>query len=144
MKKKKLLVLCQYFYPEYVSSATLPTQLAEDLVSQGLKVDVMCGFPKEYKDDQLVKQSEVYKGIKIQRLKYTQFNNKSKVGRIINFFSLFIAFSFKLPKMMKYNHILVYSNPPILPLLPDFLHRIFKKRYSFVAYDIAPDNAIKM
>ncbi|MDU1965799.1 MAG: hypothetical protein E6X74_06530, partial [Staphylococcus lugdunensis] len=23
MKKKKLLILCQYFYPEYVSSATL-------------------------------------------------------------------------------------------------------------------------
>ena len=34
MKKKKLLILCQYFYPEYVSSATLPTQMAEDLVKR--------------------------------------------------------------------------------------------------------------
>lgn len=34
MKKKKLLILCQYFYPEYVSSATLPTQMAEDLVKK--------------------------------------------------------------------------------------------------------------
>ncbi|MEZ2029589.1 hypothetical protein QUC46_16210, partial [Staphylococcus aureus] len=25
MSEKKILILCQYFYPEYVSSATLPT-----------------------------------------------------------------------------------------------------------------------
>ncbi|PNZ82722.1 glycosyltransferase WbuB, partial [Staphylococcus petrasii] len=56
---------------------------------------------------------------------------------------LFIMFIFKAPKMMKYDEILVYSNPPILPLIPDVLHRLFKKQYSFVVYDIAPDNALK-
>ncbi len=45
--------------------------------------------------------------------------------------------------MLKYDQILVYSNPPILPLIPDVLHRLLKKKYSFVVYDIAPDNAIK-
>ncbi len=44
--------------------------------------------------------------------------------------------------MLKYDQILVYSNPPILPLIPDVLHRLLRK-YSFVVYDIAPDNAIK-
>lgn len=48
-----------------------------------------------------------------------------------------------IPKMLKYDQILVYSNPPILPLIPDVLHRLLKKKYSFVVYDIAPDNAIK-
>ena len=36
-EKEKILILCQYFYPEYVSSATLPTQMAEDLVERGMK-----------------------------------------------------------------------------------------------------------
>ncbi|MDT3995855.1 glycosyltransferase WbuB, partial [Mammaliicoccus fleurettii] len=76
-------------------------------------------------------------------LKYAQFNNKSKIGRLINFFSLFAMFLINMPRMLKYDHILVYSNPPILPFIPDLIHRIFKKKYSFVAYDIAPDNAIK-
>ena len=40
--------MCQYFYPEYVSSATLPTELAEDLIEKGLSVDILCGYPKEY------------------------------------------------------------------------------------------------
>ncbi len=38
---EKILILCQYFYPEYVSSATLPTQLAEDLIANHINVDVM-------------------------------------------------------------------------------------------------------
>lgn len=45
MSEKKILILCQYFYPEYVSSATLPTQLAEDLIANHINVDVMCGWP---------------------------------------------------------------------------------------------------
>ncbi|MBI5973001.1 glycosyltransferase family 4 protein [Staphylococcus caledonicus] len=143
MKKKKLLILCQYFYPEYVSSATLPTQMAEDLVKKGMDVDVICGWPYEYSEEKNVQKKVKYKGINIRRLKYSKFDNKSKFGRMFNFFSLFIMFIFQMPKMLKYNHILVYSNPPILPLIPDILHRIFKKKYSFVAYDIAPDNALK-
>ncbi|WP_323703203.1 glycosyltransferase family 4 protein [Mammaliicoccus sp. Dog046] len=143
MKNKKILILCQYFYPEYVSSATLPTQMAEDLVEKGLNIDVMCGWPYEYAKSKKIVKKETYKGINIRRLKYAQFNNKSKVGRIVNFFSLFTMFLVNMPRMLKYDHILVYSNPPILPLIPDLLYRILKKKYSFVAYDIAPDNAIK-
>lgn len=143
MKQKRLLILCQYFYPEYVSSATLPTQLAEDLISNQMKVDVICGYPSEYSKSRRVPYKELFKGIRIKRLKYFTFNNKSKIGRILNFFSLFIRFCLETPRMLKYDHILVYSNPPILPLIPDVLYRLFKKKYSFVVYDIAPDNAIK-
>lgn len=144
MKNKKIVILCQYFYPEYVSSATLPTQLAEDLVKKGLDVDVICGWPKEYTKAKAVQKKENYKGIQITRLKYTQLNNKSKIGRIINFFSLFTMFLLRAPAMLKYDHIVVYSNPPILPFVPDLLHRLCKRDYSFVVYDIAPDNAIKI
>lgn len=143
MKIKNILILCQYFYPEYVSSATLPTQLAEDFVKAGYKVDVICGMPKEYSEEKNVNKTEKYNGINIKRLNYTEFNNKSKVGRIINFFSLFVSFGLNMPKMLKYNHIIVYSNPPILPLIPDVIHRITRKKYSFIVFDIAPDNAIK-
>lgn len=140
--KMKILILCQYFYPEYVSSATLPTQLAEDLIKAGFKIDTICGKPKEYSNKENIKSFENYKGIRIKRLNYTEFNNKSKIGRIINFFSLFVSFGFNIPRMLKYDHILVYSNPPILPLIPDIIYRLTKKKYSFVVYDIAPDNAI--
>ncbi|MFC0475742.1 glycosyltransferase family 4 protein [Robertmurraya beringensis] len=142
-KKKDILILCQYFYPEYVSSATLPTDLAEDLVDKGLTVDVLCGYPKEYYDGEPVKTKELYKGLTINRVKYTEFNNKSTLGRLINFFSFFISILFKLPYLFKYKSIIVYSNPPILPLIPYFVSCISKTKFVFVAFDIYPDNALK-
>ncbi|PTF04405.1 glycosyltransferase WbuB, partial [Staphylococcus equorum] len=97
MNSKNILILCQYFYPEYVSSATLPTQMAEDIASKGMNVDVICGWPYEYSESNKIEKKEVYNGIKIRRLKYAQFNNKSKVGRIVNFFSLFFKFLLNIP-----------------------------------------------
>ncbi|MCG7421231.1 glycosyltransferase WbuB, partial [Macrococcus epidermidis] len=104
---RKILILCQYFHPEYVSSATLPTQLAEDLMKDDFQIDVICGMPKEYANQKKIRKKEDYEGIRIKRLNYTEFNNKSKIGRIINFFSLFLSFGFNIPKMLKYDHILV-------------------------------------
>ncbi|WP_407370875.1 glycosyltransferase family 4 protein [Carnobacterium sp.] len=140
--KKDILILCQYFYPEYVSSATLPTDLAEDLVKKGLSVDVICGVPKEYYDGEKVEKKEVYKGIGIHRVNYTEHNNKTKIGRIINFFSFFFSIVLKTPRMFKYKTIIVYSNPPILPLIPYIISLFTKTKYIFIAYDIYPDNAL--
>lgn len=69
-EKKDVLFLCQYFYPEYVSSATLPYQTARVLVSAGFDVGVLCGYPKEYSNVQNVSFVEVHDGIYIKRVRY--------------------------------------------------------------------------
>ncbi|MEN6414764.1 MAG: glycosyltransferase family 4 protein [Veillonellales bacterium] len=136
--------MCQYFYPEYVSSATLPTELAEDLVMDGLTVDVLCGYPKEYYDGKNIPRNERYNGINIHRVKYTRFNNKNKIGRITNFCSFFIAILMRSFNLFKYKCILVYSNPPLLPLIPYVVSRLSKVKFVFVAFDLYPDNALVM
>ncbi len=44
-KKTKLLVLCQLFYPELVSTGQTLTELCEDLVRLWMDVEVVCGPP---------------------------------------------------------------------------------------------------
>lgn len=141
--KKDLLIMCQYFYPEYVSSSTLPTELAEDLVKKGLSVDVLCGYPNNYYNEKKIPKRERYKGINIYRVKYLKLENKIKIGRVINFFTFFINVLFRMPRLFNYKCILVYSNPPILPLIPYFVSRISKTEFIFVAFDIYPDVALK-
>lgn len=139
---KSVLILCQYFYPEHVSSAILPAQLAEDLAESGHNVSVICGWPQEYHDGNGVTQRETYKGINIYRLKYGNFNNKNKFGRMSNFFSFFISVLIELPNIMKYQVIMVYSNPPILPLIGYWAKKLAKVKLIFVGFDLYPDNAI--
>lgn len=141
-KKKDILILCQYFYPEYVSSAILPTQLAEELASAGYSVGTICGWPKEYHTGEVVSKKEEYKGINIYRIKYGSFNNKTKIGRLINFFSFFISTLLRLPKIMKYKVVIVYSNPPVLPFVGYLAQKIGKVKLVFVGFDLYPDNAI--
>lgn len=87
-ERKDILFLCQYFYPEYNSSATLPLDTAEALVEAGFQVETICGYPKEYSNSEKVPRQETHKGIKIKRLKYLQFKRSNALYRLINYFSL--------------------------------------------------------
>jgi glycosyltransferase involved in cell wall biosynthesis len=141
--KKDILIMCQYFYPEYVSSATLPTEMAEDLVGKGFSVDVLCGYPLEYyRGNKKVPKKEKFCGIQINRVKYFQVKRESKFGRLINFFSIFFVMLLRLPTLLQYRCILVYSNPPILPLIPVLAKLLFGTKFIFVVYDIYPDLAL--
>ena len=140
--KKDILIMCQYFYPEYVSSAVLPTELAVDLASKGWSVDVLCGQPREYTLENRVPKSEVYKEVNIRRLSYLGLDKKHPVGRLLNFLSLMLAYGLRMPLLFKYKCILVYSNPPLLPLIPSYVSKLSKSSMIFVAFDVYPDAAI--
>ena len=143
--KKDLAILCQYFYPEYISSATLPTELAIGLQQNGLSVAVVTGFPKNHVKSDLDKLQtyEEYKGVEIHRVRYTALNNKTKTGRIVNFFTFFISVLSKVFFLRKFKTLLVYSNPPILPIIPYYMKKLFGTNYIVVVFDIYPDSALK-
>ena len=71
-RKKDILFLCQFFYPEYISSAQLPFDTAAALEEAGFSVGALCGYPREYLDGKDIPGKETVKGIRIHRLKYIQ------------------------------------------------------------------------
>lgn len=140
-KKKDVLFLCQYFYPEYVSSATLPFDTAEALVNSGFSVAALCGYPKEYNLLTKVPLKETYKGIEIKRLKYIQLKRSNFIGRLINYFSFTFAVALHFIHLRNYKSIIVYSNPPILPFISTVASKLFKTKVIFVSYDVYPEIA---
>lgn len=139
--KKDILFLCQFFYPEHNSSATLPFDTAQYLANHGFSVDALCGYPKEYSDGQAVQLREVKNGVGIQRLRYIQLGRVSTLGRLINYFSFTASALFHIGKLRKYKTVIVYSNPPILPLVPVLANFLFGTKIVFVAYDVYPEIA---
>lgn len=140
-KKKDVLFLCQYFYPEYVSSATLPYDTAVALSQAGFSVGALCGYPKEYSLSEKVALRETYKNIEITRLKYVQLRRKNIIGRLINYFSFTMSVILRFRQLKKYKMVVVYSNPPILPVIPALANKFFKTKLIFVCYDIYPEMA---
>ena len=141
MTKKKILFLCQYFYPEYISSATLPFDTAVALRKAGFTVSVLSGYPKEYNVANNVPIQETYENIEISRLKYLQLKRNHFLGRIINYFSFTFSVALRFRRLKKYEAIIVYSNPPILPLIAAMANKYFNTKVVFVSYDVYPEIA---
>ncbi|MEJ9228298.1 glycosyltransferase family 4 protein [Peribacillus butanolivorans] len=140
-KKKDIIFLCQYFYPEYISSATLPFDTAVALSKAGFTVGALSGFPKEYNLNDKVPLQETHENIEIRRLKYIQLKRSKFIGRIINYFSFTLSVTLHFRELRKYKAVIVYSNPPVLPLIAVLANKLFNTKVVFVSYDVYPEMA---
>mgnify|MGYP003291712888 FL=1 len=140
-KSRDILFLCQFFYPEYISSAQLPYDTVCALKAAGYSVDVLCGYPHEYLEGKGIPIKEEIDGIRIHRLKYIQTGRAGFLGRIINYFSFTFMVLLHLFTTAKYRAVVVYSNPPILPWIASWAKVLFGTRLVFVAYDLYPEVA---
>lgn len=141
MKKRDILFLCQFFYPEYISSAQLPYETVQALGEAGFTVDVLCGYPREYLEGADIPVREEKNGISIRRLKYIQMDRKGFLGRLINYFSFTFMVLLHLGSLRRYRSVVVYSNPPILPWIASWGKALFGTKLVFVSYDLYPEVA---
>lgn len=139
--KKDILFLCQFFYPEYISSAQLPYDTALALKEAGFSVGALCGYPHEYLDGADIPTREESNGIQIHRLKYIQMDRSGFLGRIVNYFSFTLMVLLNLFEIARYRAVVVYSNPPILPWIASWAKVLFGTKLIFVSYDLYPEVA---
>lgn len=139
--KKDILFLCQFFYPEQNSSATLPFDTARYLAARGFSVDALCGYPKEYNFGERSPLKENAGGVGIRRIRYMQLRRSSRLGRLVNYFSFTFSALLHLPLLRNYKWVMVYSNPPVLPLIPVLANSLLGTKLVFVAYDVYPEVA---
>lgn len=139
--EKDVLFLCQFFYPEYNSSATLPTDTARYLADAGFSVGALCGYPKEYIREKKVLKKEIVDGVEIKRIKYLQLKRSSKIGRLINYFSFTVSVLSHIFELKKCKIAIVYTNPPVLPVVAIMANKLFKTKIVSVSYDVYPEVA---
>lgn len=144
MKKKDVLFLSQVFYPANNPSANYTYDVSSYLASLGYSVGVLCGEPKEYYNGPSVPQKETVSGIDIQRLKYASFARSKKIGRIVNFLSFNSRVCLHIKRIKQYRCVVVYSNPPILPVAALLAKKLYGVDIIFVSYDVYPEIACAM
>ena len=113
------------------------------LAKEGFEVSVVCGYPKEYSDKQNVPLFEVIHDVNVFRVKYAQVCRRNFLGRIINYFSFTIAVLRFFYKFKKFDLIITYTNPPILPIVSVLSWVIFKVKFILISFDVYPEIALK-
>ncbi len=131
MKRKKMLLYANYFYPEVSATSQILTELCQGLVEY-YDITVICSVPcytgqieKKYKTKKYY--YEEYNGIKIIRVRVKDFDKKNKKSRILHIISYFINAVLASFKVGKQDIVYTISQPPVLGGMLGNIGRIITK-----------------
>jgi len=143
-KSASVLILCQLFYPELISTGQTLTELAEELVKLGMDVDVVCGPPTISDRKSKAPRFLSHQGIRVRRVFGTRFSKLSLTGKFLNqstyALSAFLHLLFSHAK----KPVLVLTEPPFLGFICAVLKKVKGRSYIFVVFDVYPDVAVKL
>lgn len=130
--KKKILFVCQYFYPEVFRG----NDVAFHLAKEGHEVHVVTGIPN-YPGGKFFegygvckKRHEVIKGVKVTRLPIVPRGTDNKIMLMLNYFSyMVVACVWMLFHAIghKYDSVFVQQLSPVMMSLPGVLYKKLRK-----------------
>lgn len=140
----KILVVCQYYYPEPFRIH----EVCEELVKRGHEVTVLTGLPnypmgvipEEYKGKE--HRDEVVGGVRVIRVNEIP-RTPGKIGLAKNYVSFVWSGSLKALSMKKdFDAILVYQLSPVLMAIPGYVAKWFSKCKNINIYclDLWPES----
>lgn len=142
---KKILVVCQHFWPENFRI----NDIVDFFLEKNQSVEVLCGIPNYpkglfYDGYSYVKNRKQLKGsIKIRRVFEIPRGNNSNFRIFVNYMSFPIASIFHLPRLLfkKYDKIFLYSLSPVyMTFTGIILGRIKKIETTMYVLDLWPEN----
>ena len=139
----KLIILCQLFYPELISTGQTVTELAEALVAQGVDLEVVAGPPTVMDRRTKIPRRMTLNGIRIFRVWGTRFPKLSLVGKLVNHMTYTMSVFLNLMTRKIDRPVLVFTNPPFV-VGACALASIFRPiRMIYVIFDVYPDTAVQ-
>ena len=135
--KPKLVVWCQFFYPELISTGQVITELFTRLADK-FEIEVYCAQPTIRKSSR-VPRVIFYQGIKIVRVWSSTFPKISILGKIINQVTYSASLFFKALFLPKGSNVNVFTDPFFLPLLLYLLYPIKRFKYTITLFDLYPE-----
>lgn len=139
----RILVICQYYYPEPLKIA----DLCEELVKKGNDVTVITGIPnypmgeiyEEYKQNK--RKYEEINGVKVYRC-FTIPRKSGTIMRMLNYYSYAISSKIKSKKLKdEFDVVLVYQLSPVLMAKAGIEYKKkFNKKMILYCLDVWPES----
>jgi glycosyltransferase involved in cell wall biosynthesis len=138
----KILLLNQTFYPDVVSTAQHLTDLALALQESGHKVTVISsrrGYDDSGKE---FSPREIWRGIRIYRVRSTLFGKSAKWRRALDFASFLLNCCARLFFLPKQDVVVALTSPPLISFLAACFTRLRGGKFVYWVMDLNPDEAI--
>ena len=145
---KKVVLLCQHFYPEMVSTGMHMTELATRLAELGWQITVLTSKPSWGTDDPdagPVPSEMVYRDVRIVRVPTFGSQSGSLVSKAVSAISFVPSVAWALwRRRADYHSLVMTTNPPFVGVLGWIVSRVFRRPYLVIVYDVFPEFAISL
>lgn len=144
-EKKKILVVCQHFWPESFRI----NDICDFLVDKDYEIDVLCGIPNYPKGkffdgySYFKNRKQVHSKVNIRRVFEISRGNNKNARIFINYLSFPFASVFHVPRLLtkKYDKILVYQLSPVMMSIAGIMvGKIKKIETTMYVLDLWPEN----
>jgi colanic acid biosynthesis glycosyl transferase WcaI len=139
----RILILNQFYYPDYSATSQLMTDLAESLTERGVHVTALAGRGR-YNGGRRLARNEVHEGVRIERAWSTSFGKASAVKRLCDYISFYMGATWKLLRLPRHDVVMALTTPPLIGLIALFAGRLRGMRVVALVQDIYPDVAVSL
>jgi colanic acid biosynthesis glycosyl transferase WcaI len=143
--KKKILVVCQHFWPESFRI----NDICDFFVEKDCEVEVLCGIPN-YPSGKFFSgysyfrnRRQVHNGVKVRRAFEIPRGSNTNFRIFINYISFPLASLFHIPRLLtrKYDKIFVFTYSPIIMAVAGIIvGKIKKTEVTLYVLDLWPEN----
>ena len=145
---KKLVLLCEHFYPEMISTGMHMTELATRLTELGWQITVYTAKPSWGTDSgehERVPREIVHQGVRILRVPTIGTQRGGLVSKAIAGVTYVISVSGALWRRRSDNAgLVITTNPPFVGVLGWLFSRLYDRPYLIIVYDVFPEFAISL
>ncbi|MEL6940283.1 MAG: glycosyltransferase family 4 protein [Cyanobacteria bacterium J06598_1] len=141
----ELLVLTQFFPPDFAATGQLIEELTAHLGQQGVDVTVFTGQPSYAFAKGEAPENEVKGNVRVKRSRVSQiFSHRIRGKAFSGVLYTLRAIMHLAVRSRHYQVLLVTTAPPFLSVIAYLAHLFFKLPYVCLLYDLYPDVAVEL
>lgn len=144
---KEYVLVTEYFHPDTASTGQLMTDLAVGLHQRGLDMTVYTGQPNYHSgENEKQPRQSIHEGVLVRRIRAPQVRQSSLSRRLLNWavFTIVASLTLLVSSPDKDREVIFVSNPPVLPVAMWIVCRIRGWEYTYIVYDLYPDQPIEL
>lgn len=143
--KFNLLIVTQFYPPDYAATGQLIQDLAHFLSQKGIQVNIFTGQPGYAYKQRQAPTLETSHNIKVKRSRITQFWSQRIRGKTLNGVVFTVRAALYLIKNARQNNaVLLTTAPPFLSIIGYIVNCLFQTKYTCLIYDLYPDAATEL
>ena len=144
-KGNKVLIITQFYPPDYAATGQLIAELSAQLSKLGMRISIFTGQPGYAFDKDIAPKREVLERVNVRRSRTSRLWPLRIRGRAINGLLFCARVAAHLIKNPHSQDIFLFtSEPPYLSVLGYLAYKFLGIRYACLLYDLYPDVAVAL